>query len=180
MEGRDRDRFSPLRGELVPATGRRPWWIDDRWTGRASGLVPRVGGERGAVVAGVLSLLVLCLTGYGWTQYNNLVAGLHTSDALGGDTKSANGDTNILIMGLDSRLDENGNALPRDIYDALHAGDQQGLLSTWLAREVVNGLRDIVVRRTRERSLRRRHRPRRRRRTPACTTCATTRPQAGH
>lgn len=77
------------------------------------------------MVAGVLSLLVLCLTGYGWTQYNNLVAGLHTSDALGGDTKSANGDTNILIMGLDSRLDENGNALPQDIYDALHAGDQQ-------------------------------------------------------
>ncbi|WP_245787496.1 LCP family protein [Amycolatopsis saalfeldensis] len=76
-------------------------------------------------MAGVLSLLVLCLTGYGWTQYHNLVAGLHTSDALGGDTKSVNGDTNILIMGLDSRLDENGNALPQDIYDALHAGDQQ-------------------------------------------------------
>lgn len=86
----------------------------------------RRGARRsGAVVAGVLSLLVLCLTGYGWAQYHNLVSGLHTSDALGGDTKSANGDTNILIMGLDSRLDENGNALPQDIYDALHAGDQQ-------------------------------------------------------
>lgn len=77
------------------------------------------------MVAGVLSLLVLSLTGYGWAQYHNLVTGLHTSDALGGDTKSGNGDTNILIMGLDSRLDENGNPLPQEIYDALHAGDQQ-------------------------------------------------------
>lgn len=32
-------------------------------------------------------------------------------------------DTNILLMGLDSRLDENGNPLPQDIQDALHAGD---------------------------------------------------------
>lgn len=32
-------------------------------------------------------------------------------------------DTNILIMGLDSRLDENGKPLPQDIQDALHAGD---------------------------------------------------------
>ncbi|MDT8915031.1 LCP family protein [Amycolatopsis sp. PS_44_ISF1] len=87
-------------------------------------------GKRGArrtaaAVAGVASLLVLGLTGYGWTQYHSLLAGLHTSGALGGDTRSANGDTNILIMGLDTRLDENGNALPKEIYDALHAGDEQ-------------------------------------------------------
>ncbi|MEA5455924.1 LCP family protein [Sinomonas sp. JGH33] len=31
-------------------------------------------------------------------------------------------DTNILIMGLDSRLDENGKPLPAEVYDALHAG----------------------------------------------------------
>lgn len=77
-------------------------------------------------MVGVLSLLVLSATGYGWAQYHSLLAGLHTSDVLGGDApKSANGDTNILIMGLDSRLDENGDPLPPDIYDALHAGDQQ-------------------------------------------------------
>lgn len=32
-------------------------------------------------------------------------------------------DTNILIMGLDSRVDENGQPLPQDIQNALHAGD---------------------------------------------------------
>ena len=30
----------------------------------------------------------------------------------------------ILIMGLDSRLDQHGQPLPQDIYDALHAGDE--------------------------------------------------------
>uniref|UniRef100_UPI0039F06C10 LCP family protein n=1 Tax=Sinomonas sp. G460-2 TaxID=3393464 RepID=UPI0039F06C10 len=31
-------------------------------------------------------------------------------------------DTNILIMGMDSRLGEDGKPLPADVYDALHAG----------------------------------------------------------
>ncbi|WP_413249678.1 LCP family protein [Sinomonas flava] len=35
-------------------------------------------------------------------------------------------DTNILVMGLDSRLDENGQPLPPDILDALQAGDDSG------------------------------------------------------
>lgn len=32
------------------------------------------------------------------------------------------GEQNILIMGLDSRVDQNGQPLPDEIYDALHAG----------------------------------------------------------
>jgi LCP family protein required for cell wall assembly len=74
----------------------------------------------------VVSLLVLTITGYGWSQYQDLLDGIGRSDALRGDApKSASGDTNILIMGLDSRLDENGHPLPPEIYQALHAGDQQ-------------------------------------------------------
>ncbi|WP_104086383.1 LCP family protein [Arthrobacter sp. GMC3] len=33
-------------------------------------------------------------------------------------------DTNILVMGLDSRVDEQGNPLSPALYDALDAGDQ--------------------------------------------------------
>ncbi|HWR48794.1 MAG TPA: LCP family protein [Pseudonocardiaceae bacterium] len=74
----------------------------------------------------VVSLLVLTVTGYGWSQYQDLLDGIGRSDAIRGDApKSASGDTNILIMGLDSRLDENGHPLPPEIYQALHAGDQQ-------------------------------------------------------
>lgn len=71
-----------------------------------------------------MSVLVFTVTGYGWSQYQSLANGIDKSDALAG-LRSANGDINILVMGLDSRLDENGNPLPPDIYDALHAGDQQ-------------------------------------------------------
>ena len=79
-----------------------------------------------AVVAAVLVLSVLGYVGF---QYEGLVHGIRRSDALAGligskqVRSSAGGDTNILIMGLDSRLDENGNLLPRAIYSALHTGD---------------------------------------------------------
>ncbi|WP_284983026.1 hypothetical protein [Arthrobacter sp. efr-133-TYG-118] len=33
-------------------------------------------------------------------------------------------DTNILVMGLDTRVDEKGKPLPPEMYDALHAGDE--------------------------------------------------------
>lgn len=72
------------------------------------------------------SLLVLAVTGYGWSQYQDLLDGIGRSDAIRVDApKSVSGDTNILIMGLDSRLDEKGDPLPPEIYQALHAGDQQ-------------------------------------------------------
>ncbi|HWE88807.1 MAG TPA: LCP family protein [Pseudonocardiaceae bacterium] len=77
----------------------------------------------GRIAVAVVSGLVLSITGYAWAQYHILDSGIDKSDALAGEATSLNGDANILIMGLDSRLDENGNALPADIYNALHAGD---------------------------------------------------------
>jgi LCP family protein required for cell wall assembly len=74
----------------------------------------------------LVSVLVLSVTGYGWSQYHDLLTGVGRSDAIRANApKSAGGDTNVLIMGLDSRLDENGNPLPPAVYQALHAGDQQ-------------------------------------------------------
>ena len=79
-----------------------------------------------AVGYGVLtlvSLIVVCATGYGWFTYANFDDGLHrSSDALNGVLGSNNGDTNILIMGLDSRLDENGDPLPPADYAAMDTG----------------------------------------------------------
>jgi LCP family protein required for cell wall assembly len=78
----------------------------------------------GRTALGMVSLLVLGLTGYVWTFYHDFSTGLSTSGALSGDEpKSKDGATNILVMGLDSRLDQNGQPLPQDIYDQLHAGD---------------------------------------------------------
>src|SRR5664280_730267 len=98
-------------------------------------MVPAAGRRGRAVtlsVVGLVLLLVLALVGFGVFQYFSLSLGIKRSDILGNIKgpkvpvgKGARiGDTNILIMGLDSRLDENGNPLPAAIYNALHAGDQ--------------------------------------------------------
>lgn len=69
------------------------------------------------------SCLALAATGYGWSVYSDLNSGLTRSSAIGGAATAATEPTNILIMGLDSRLDQDGNPLPKSVLDQLHAGD---------------------------------------------------------
>jgi LCP family protein required for cell wall assembly len=76
-----------------------------------------------AIVA-LTAALVLVATGIGWAGYRNIAGGITTSQALAGEPASMGGAQNILIMGLDSRLDQHGRPLPWDIYEALHAGDE--------------------------------------------------------
>ena len=79
-------------------------------------------------MAGVAACVVLLLIGGGifaFSQYQQLSNGIHRSSlgsAITGPAQNT-GETNILVMGLDSRLDENGDPLPAAVYDALHAGD---------------------------------------------------------
>jgi LCP family protein required for cell wall assembly len=77
----------------------------------------------GRVALAVVSALVLIATGVAWSQYRDLSNGLTTSDALGGAERSTGGTVNILLIGLDSRKDQDGNQLPKPILDQLHAGD---------------------------------------------------------
>jgi LCP family protein required for cell wall assembly len=70
------------------------------------------------------AVTALLLTAAGWVGYRNLSGGITTSQALVGGPASVGGEQNILIMGLDSRLDQHGQPLPQDIYDAMHAGDE--------------------------------------------------------
>lgn len=70
-----------------------------------------------AAVLAVLLVVVLGYAGYVYVQLNSIKKSA-ILDKVGGK------EINLLIMGLDSRLDENGKPLPPDIYNALHAGDQ--------------------------------------------------------
>lgn len=88
---------------------------------RATRRVVRV--ARRAVV-GLTAAAVLAGTGMGWVTYHGALDGFTTSNALAGETGSVGDTENILIMGLDSRLDQHGNPLPEDVYQALHAGDE--------------------------------------------------------
>ncbi|WP_423833791.1 LCP family protein [Streptomyces manipurensis] len=66
--------------------------------------------------------LTVMAGGGAWYLYRDLAAGIGSSRALEGAEKSRSGDTNILLMGLDSRRDQNGEELPEEVLDALHAG----------------------------------------------------------
>ena len=83
--------------------------------------------RRGRVLLIAALAVVVLVLGYAGYSYVRLTQGITTSDVLAPDgtatTGSAHGDVNLLIMGLDSRVDENGDPLPADIYNALHAGD---------------------------------------------------------
>ena len=49
------------------------------------------------------------------------------SSVLNGAKKSVHGDTNILLLGLDSRRDNNGNNLPRKLLDTMHVGSSSAI-----------------------------------------------------
>ena len=131
----DPGRTDPI-GLPPAASGEEPAWpTEDDGGGNGNGdngerQVARPRKRWGLVTAysvlGLVSALVLSITGYAWATLNSFNNDLHRSNAQteSGVKASLNGDTNILIMGLDTRLDENGNPLPQNIYDALHAGDE--------------------------------------------------------
>ncbi len=78
----------------------------------------------GRVIVALAAVSVVAATGIGWSELRHLSGGITTSQALVGVPVSSGGEQNILIMGLDSRLDQHGRPLPPDILNALHAGDE--------------------------------------------------------
>ncbi|MEU6124919.1 LCP family protein [Streptomyces sp. NPDC047123] len=67
-------------------------------------------------------VLVLCGGATAWYLYREIDS-IGSSSALGADApKSTDGSTNILLMGLDTRKDQNGDDLPADVLKKLHAG----------------------------------------------------------
>lgn len=68
----------------------------------------------------VVSVLVLVLCGIGWVALRGL-GGAATLGSSG--SHQADGSMNILLIGLDTRRDQNGSPLPTQILDQLHAGD---------------------------------------------------------
>lgn len=66
--------------------------------------------------------LVVLAGATAWYLYDDLASSIGSSKALEGAEKSKFGDTNILLMGLDSRRDQNGEDLPAAVLDKLHAG----------------------------------------------------------
>ena len=104
-------------GEPRAPTGRGRHRLD----GRSASQSTLIGAK---VVAALVSAVIVVVIGIGWIIDRDASAGITTSAALDGEPPSLGSDQNILIMGLDSRRDQQGRPLPRDISDLLHAGDE--------------------------------------------------------
>lgn len=74
------------------------------------------------VVSALIVLALIAAAVYFWRAES----GIKRSSAIASAGQSGarpSRDLNLLVMGLDSRVDVNGNPLPADMYQALHAGD---------------------------------------------------------
>jgi LCP family protein required for cell wall assembly len=72
----------------------------------------------------VVSAAAVLMTGAGYYVAHGALSGITVSDALSPEDPRSSGDNmNILLIGLDSRKDQDGNDLPWSILKHLHAGD---------------------------------------------------------
>ena len=83
-----------------------------------------IAGKVGYAVACVLAAVVLMVSGFAY-YVRGQVASIGGSDVLSGGPQT--GAMNILLMGLESRTDYDGNILPADLLAAMHAGSVQGV-----------------------------------------------------
>jgi LCP family protein required for cell wall assembly len=87
----------------------------------------------GKVVVSLLSVAILVVTWYAWHFIGDPNTGLTTTNVFA-DTeahaKPLDGAIDILLVGQDSRTDAQGNPLPREVLDMLHAGVSDGELNT--------------------------------------------------
>ena len=89
-------------------------------------------GRRGATIAGKVGYAASCLaaavllvaSGYAH-KVDRLVTGLASSNAISGGAQT--GAMNILLMGLESRTDYQGNTLSSALLTAMHAGSVYGV-----------------------------------------------------
>ncbi|GAB1513007.1 LCP family protein [Actinophytocola sp. KF-1] len=87
----------------------------------------------GKVVVGAVSALVLSGTGYYWSQLSDFADQVTTVDVIAGsedDGPPIDGAVDILLVGMDSRTDPQGNPLSKQQLAILNAGKADGVLNT--------------------------------------------------
>jgi LCP family protein required for cell wall assembly len=96
-----------------------------------------VAGTAGYVVTCLLAAIVLVVAGYAH-YVQRQVGGLASSNVAAGGPQT--GAMNILLMGLESRTDYNGNILPAKLLAALHAGSRRGVEFEGVGGQATNTL----------------------------------------
>jgi LCP family protein required for cell wall assembly len=70
----------------------------------------------------VVSVAVLAVTAFAWAQVRLLDRSTAAAAVIGTGPAAPTAEQNILLLGVDSRTDPQGNPLPPALLDALHAG----------------------------------------------------------
>ncbi|MFP5019965.1 LCP family protein [Pseudonocardia phyllosphaerae] len=84
--------------------------------------------HRFRVAVATLSAVTMLVTGGAWLLYRDVTGGISTTNLLFGG--SSGGDQNILLVGVDSRTDAQGNPLPPEVLAQLHSGAESGVLNS--------------------------------------------------
>ena len=121
-----------LRAIEDDETTELPAVSDDGEPGRSRLRRALVGAGRGLVA--LASTAVLVASGVSWASLTNLQRNLNTTDVLADlpspeatTAAAADGATDILLVGSDSRTDANGNPLPLDVLRLLRTEESSGL-----------------------------------------------------
>jgi LCP family protein required for cell wall assembly len=96
-----------------------------------------IGSRVGFAATCVMATLVLVASGFS-SHIVNYVSSIGGSHAI--QSGPSIGAQNILLMGLESRTDWNGNVLPQNILDKLHAGSRRGVLYEGVGGNATNTL----------------------------------------
>jgi LCP family protein required for cell wall assembly len=126
---RDEPPPEPPRSRPAPARDRSP----ERARPRPAAEPKRPRFVGGKVALAVVSLVVLGATGFGWGKYNEIVGGYTTANVIeegAGGPKPIDGATDVLLVGLDSRVDAQGKPLSKELLAKLNGGKADGELNT--------------------------------------------------
>ncbi|HEY0641578.1 MAG TPA: LCP family protein [Pseudonocardiaceae bacterium] len=85
----------------------------------------------GKFIVACVSVLVLLVTGYAWATFQQLTSNLTTTPVISG-LSAADGATDVLLVGSDSRVDAQGNPLSPEVLRELRAGGNEGDLTDTL------------------------------------------------
>jgi LCP family protein required for cell wall assembly len=103
-------------------------------------------------IVALVSVAVLGTMGYGWWAFGDVDNGTVTTEVIAQDVQDQrvplDGAVDMLLVGIDSRLDAYGHPLSREVLDLLNAGESDGERNTdtmILVHIPVDGTRAIAI-----------------------------------
>jgi len=98
-----------------------------------------IAGKVGYVVSCAVAVIVLAVSGFSYNFVDQL-HGLNLGVSIAGSSGSSTGAMNVLLMGLESRTDYQGQTLPADLLAAMHAGSVYGVNNDGVGGQDTNTL----------------------------------------